>query len=66
MTAIFRESFLRLPRVMDRVGLKKTAIYQRIKNGTFPAPRRPYGGPTVAWLESEIDNWMVTRMKDDS
>jgi prophage regulatory protein len=50
---------------MDRVGLKKTAIYRRIKDGTFPAPRRPYGGPAVAWLESDIDAWMSARIEGD-
>jgi len=47
---------------MDRVGLRKTAIYQRVKDGTFPAPLHPYGGPAAAWLESDIDDWMAARI----
>jgi prophage regulatory protein len=30
--------FLRLPAVMELVGIKRTVIYERIKAGTFPAP----------------------------
>lgn len=30
--------FMRLPDVVALVGLKRTAIYGRIKKGTFPAP----------------------------
>jgi prophage regulatory protein len=30
--------FLRLPAVIDLVGIKRTLIYERIKAGTFPAP----------------------------
>ena len=30
--------FLRLPSVIEIVGIQRTAIYDRIKKGTFPAP----------------------------
>jgi prophage regulatory protein len=46
--------FLRLPEVMQRVGLKHTQIYQRISEGRFPRPVR-VGDRAVAWVESEID-----------
>lgn len=50
------EKLLRLPTVIERVGLKRTAIYDRIKIGTFPRPV-PLDGCAVAWLESEIIEW---------
>ena len=50
--------FLRLPQVIDRVGLKQTAIYERVRAGTFPKPR-PIGGRAVAWIESEITEWQM-------
>ena len=33
------ERLLRLPEVMERVGLRRTAIYQRMREGRFPASR---------------------------
>jgi len=48
--------FLRLPAVMDVVGIKRTAIYDRIKAGTFPAPVK-LGPRAVAWDESAIAEW---------
>lgn len=29
---------LRLPIILEMLGIEKTALYQRIKNGTFPPP----------------------------
>ena len=52
------ETLLRLPQVKARVGLGRSAIYQRISQGTFPAPV-PLGNPhAVAWPESAIENWI--------
>ncbi len=39
---------LRLPEVETTTGLKKSAIYARRKDGTFPEPVR-LGGKAVAW-----------------
>ncbi len=48
--------FLRLPDVISLVGMKRTAIYDRIKAGTFPSPVQ-IGARAVAWKESEIAEW---------
>ncbi len=48
---------LRIEDVMERVTLRKTAIYNRIREGTFPKPR-DLGGRTVRWLAQDIDNWI--------
>jgi len=48
--------FLRLPAVMELVGIKRTVIYERIKAGTFPAPVQ-IGPRAVAWDESEVAKW---------
>lgn len=48
--------FLRLPAVIELVGMKRTAIYDRIKAGTFPAPVQ-IGARSVAWKDSEIADW---------
>lgn len=50
------KKFLRLPAVIERVGLKRTTIYERMKAGTFPSPVQ-IGARAVAWKESEIADW---------
>ena len=60
-TAMFQPSaeqrFLRLPEVMRRVGLKRSAIYQRMSEGRFPRSRS-LGVKCAVWVESEIDEWI--------
>lgn len=56
----FQVRFLRLPEVLDRVGLSKMTIYRKELKGTFPR-RRKIGVKAVAWIESEIDDWCTGR-----
>ena len=48
---------IRLPEVMSRVGLKRSAIYQRMSEGRFPKSRS-LGGKCTVWVEAEIDAWI--------
>ena len=48
---------LRLPEVMARVGLKRSAIYQRMSEGRFPRSRS-LGPKCVVWVEAEIEAWI--------
>lgn len=48
---------LNLPAVTEKVGLKKSAIYARIKNGTFPQPVR-LGTRSIAFVEDEVEQWI--------
>ena len=48
---------LRLPEVMARVGLKRSAIYQRMSEGRFPRSRS-LGPKCVVWVDTEIDEWI--------
>jgi prophage regulatory protein len=55
------------PILLSREQLKRKGIpyspaqlYKIIKNGLFPAPIR-LGANRVAWLENEIDAWIVER-----
>jgi prophage regulatory protein len=48
------ESFLRLPQVMERTGLCRSAVYAR---EDFPKPVK-LGGRAVAWVESEVQAWI--------
>lgn len=47
---------LRLPKVKDKVGLGKTAIYARIKSGEFPKPLKI--GRISGWDEVDLDAWI--------
>jgi prophage regulatory protein len=48
---------LRLPEVMDRVGLRRSAIYQRMSEGRFPKCRS-LGPKCSVWVEAEINAWI--------
>ena len=48
---------LRLPEVIARVGLKRSAIYQRMSEGQFPKSRS-LGPKCAVWVEAEIDDWI--------
>lgn len=48
---------LRLPEVITRVGLKRSAIYQRMTDGRFPRSRS-LGPKCTVWVEAEIDEWI--------
>lgn len=57
--------FWRLPIVRRTVGLSKTEIYRRIKDGRFPRQRQHHGSTTVYWLSSEIRSWQTVDMLSD-
>jgi prophage regulatory protein len=48
---------LRLPEVIARVGLKRSAIYQRMSEGRFPKSRS-LGPKCAVWVECEIEEWV--------
>lgn len=50
------ERLLKLTEVKEQVGFGTTAIYQRVKAGTFPAPIKI--GYASRWLESEVQAWI--------
>ncbi len=56
-------SLLRLPHVIARVGLKRTAIYEGVRLGTFPAPIR-LGRRCVAWPSDTVEAWIAARIKE--
>lgn len=51
--------FLRLPAVMDMVGMKRATIYKRIAAGTFPAPIQ-IGPRAVAWDQAALADWQAS------
>ena len=54
---------LRLPEVSFLVGLRRSAIYDKISKGEFPAPVH-LGPRAVAWPSNEIDDWIDSRINE--
>ena len=54
---------LRRKQVETRVGLRRSSLYQRISEGSFPAPIK-LGGRAVGWIESEIVEWLADRVAE--
>ena len=54
---------IRRTEVLERTGLSNASIYRLINKGMFPRQKRltGEGGRAVGWLESDIDNWIVSR-----
>ena len=57
--------FLTAKQVMDMTGLSRTSIWRLEKAGKFPH-RRQLGTRRIGWLESEVLDWMESRMRVDS
>lgn len=55
------ERFLRIADVQRRVPFSRSMIYLKISRGEFPQPIN-LGARAVAWLESEVDTWIATRI----
>jgi len=56
-------SLQRLPTVQGRTGLARSTIYRRMLEGSFPEPI-PIGGGRVAWISTDIDDWIEARIQE--
>jgi prophage regulatory protein len=54
-------TLLRLPRVIERVGYRKSQIYELIRRKEFPAAHR-IGRRAVAWDAASIEQWCRERI----
>jgi prophage regulatory protein len=52
---------IRLHEVKSRVGLGRSAIYAKMKQGDFPESVH-LGARAVAWRSDEIDDWINARI----
>ena len=52
---------IRLTEVIEIVGLGKSSIYALMKKGDFPKQIK-LGARASGWIESEIDEWIETRV----
>jgi prophage regulatory protein len=54
---------IRMPEVTRTVGLSRATIYNRMRQGTFPAAV-PLGDAAVGWLRSEVEQWIAERVSE--
>lgn len=52
---------IRLKEVMALTGLARSTIYKFIQTQAFPTPV-PLGARAVAWVESEVQEWIFARV----
>ena len=52
---------MRLAEVQRRVPYSRSTIYLKASRGEFPKPI-DLGARAVAWLESDIDEWIASRI----
>jgi prophage regulatory protein len=53
---------LRLPELMQTIGLRRSAIYARVALGQFPKPI-PLAGRAVGWLSTDVENWISAQVE---
>lgn len=55
--------FINRQEVQEATSLSKSNLYKKIKEGTFVKPYN-IGGARVAWLESEVQEWIQERINE--
>ncbi|MCG6359173.1 AlpA family transcriptional regulator [Vibrio fluvialis] len=55
--------FLKLKEVMEKTALSRSAIYRKMNEREFPESVS-LGERAIAWVESEVDEWMVECLKN--
>ena len=57
-----KDKLLRFPAVREAVGLSRSSIWRMEQKRLFPRRRR-LGAHSVAWLSSEIADWVASRQR---
>ena len=52
------DTLLRRCEVEEMVGLKRSAIYERMARNAFPQPERFHDTRRVRWRRSKIEKWL--------
>ncbi len=55
-------TFLKRREVQRKTSLPKTTMAREIELGTFPPPVRLTSGRSIAWLSTDIDQWIADRI----
>jgi prophage regulatory protein len=62
-TAVTPEKLIRLPSVLERVGVSRSTLWSWVREKRFPPPVR-LGLRAVGWRESEVDAWIAERVAE--
>ncbi|RLJ22026.1 AlpA family transcriptional regulator [bacterium endosymbiont of Escarpia laminata] len=54
---------LRLQKVTDLVGLKRSSIYNLMAEGRFPKPITLGGKRAVGWIDQEVNDWLEQQIE---
>ncbi|MGZ9899303.1 helix-turn-helix transcriptional regulator [Shewanella gaetbuli] len=54
---------IKLKEVMDCTGLSRSTVYKYIEEGCFPKSVC-LGTRAVAWVESEVHDWIMQRIEE--
>lgn len=54
---------IRLQKVMEMTGLGRSTVYKYVSDSWFPKPIS-LGGRSVGWLESEVADWILSRVSE--
>jgi len=52
---------IKLKEVIEKTSLGRSTIYEFMTKGRFPK-QVSLGAKSVAWLESEVDDWIMDRI----
>jgi len=63
-TAIKKARLIRRTTVEDKTGLPRSSIYEKIAKNEFPKPIKLGGARAVAWVESQVDDWINDRINE--
>ena len=58
-----KKSLIRLSEVLKRTGYSKAWVYARMSRGQFPQSVK-IGARAIAFIESEIDDWIDQRIAE--
>ncbi|MAY57690.1 MULTISPECIES: AlpA family transcriptional regulator [Pseudoalteromonas] len=53
---------IKLKEVIEKTSLGRSTIYEFMTKGTFPK-QVSLGAKSVAWLESEVDDWIEDKVR---
>jgi prophage regulatory protein len=56
---------IKLKEVIEKTSLGRSTIYEFMTKGTFPK-QVSLGAKSVAWLESEVDDWIEEKVRKRS
>jgi prophage regulatory protein len=57
-----QDQLLRLPQVEALVGLRKSSIYDAVKQGRFPPPVK-ISRRAICWPASQVQAWIAERIQ---